>query len=315
MNEIVMEHTPHTKLGWIDLALVAMVTIWGVNAVVVKLAYLQFQPVAFMTLRFIIPPIVFALILCLTDRRFVFSRRDWIMLTLAGLVGTTIYQPCFLFGLQLSDVSDAALIIATTPAFVAILNRLLGREQLAPRGWLGIVIAFVGVAFSLSGNRSFGFSPDMWLGYVLLFFSDLFWASYVVLIAPLMQRHPPLRVTALSIILGAIPLVLFNLPSLAAQDWNAVNVGGWSSVLFSSVLAVVATTVIWNLSVQKIGGARTAIYMNLTPVIAMFTAVLLLSKEITLAKIIGTAIILFGVNLVRTAKLAMQTKPVTKSVN
>lgn len=195
------------------------------------------------------------------------------------------------------------MIIATTPAFVAILNRALGREHLAPRGWLGIVIAFAGVAFSLSGNRDFGFNPEMLFGYLLVLLSNLSWATYVVLAAPLMQRHPPLRVTALSTILGAIPLVLFNAPALATQNWGGVDWHGWSGILFSSVLGVVVAFVIWNLAVQKIGAARTAIYQNLTPVIAMLTAVMLLGKEITLVKVIGTVIILFGVQLVRTAKL------------
>jgi drug/metabolite transporter (DMT)-like permease len=300
-----MEHTntSHSKLDWIDLALIGMVTIWGVNAVVVRLTYAQIAPVAFMTLRFIIPAILFALILFFTDRSFTVSQCDWAWLAVAGFAGTTLYQPFFLFGLQFSDVSDAALIIATTPAFVAILNRALGREHLAPRGWLGIVIAFAGVAFSLSGNRDFGFNPEMLFGYLLVLLSNLSWATYVVLAAPLMQRHPPLRVTALSTILGAIPLVLFNAPALATQNWGGVDWHGWSGILFSSVLGVVVAFVIWNLAVQKIGAARTAIYQNLTPVIAMLTAVMLLGKEITLVKVIGTVIILFGVQLVRTAKL------------
>jgi drug/metabolite transporter (DMT)-like permease len=257
-----------------------------------------------MSLRFVIAPILFALVLLFINQLSDISGRDWVYFAAAGLAGTTFYQPFFLFGLLFSDVSDAALIIATIPAFVAILNRMLGREHLALRGWLGIVIAFFGVTFSLSGNRGFGFSSEMLLGYVLLLLSNLSWASYVVLAAPLMHRHSPLRVTALSMILGAIPLVLLSAPALTTQNWGAVDWYGWGDVLFSSVFGVVVAFVIWNLAVQKIGGVHTAIYMNLTPVIAIFTAVILLGREITLVKVIGIVIILSGVNLVRTAKLA-----------
>jgi drug/metabolite transporter (DMT)-like permease len=108
-----MEHTniTHTKLGWIDLALIVMVTIWGVNAVVVKLAYAQIAPATFMSLRFIIAPILLALILFLTDRSLIVSRRDWTWLAVAGLTGTTFYQPFFVLGKEITLVKVIGTVI------------------------------------------------------------------------------------------------------------------------------------------------------------------------------------------------------------
>jgi len=76
-----------------------------------------------------------------------------------------------------------------------------------------------------------------------------------------------------------------------------------SALIFSSVFAVVVAYIGWNLGVQKIGSARTAIYQNLKPAIAMLAAALMLGEHITLVKVIGTVIILLGVQIVRTAKL------------
>jgi drug/metabolite transporter (DMT)-like permease len=296
-------NSSHVALGWIDLALVGVVTIWGVNAIVVKLAYAQIEPVAFMALRFIIPLILFALILLFWDRSFTLTRRDWVWLAGAGLVGTTFYQPFYLFGLRYSDASDAALIGATTPAFVAIISGLAGRARLAPRGWVGIATAFAGVLVSLSGNHDFGLETQMLFGYALVLLGNLAMASYIVIAEPLTQHLPPVRVTALSMILGGVPLVLFSAPAVGALDWGAVDWRGWSALIFSSVFAVVVAYIGWNLGVQKIGGARTAIYQNLNPAIAMLAAALMLGEHITLVKVIGTAIILLGVQIVRTAKL------------
>jgi drug/metabolite transporter (DMT)-like permease len=299
-------HPAHSKLGWIDLALVVMVSIWGINAVVVKLVYTQIAPPAFMAVRFAIPAVVFAVIVCMTDRHLSLTRRDWGMLALTGLVGTAMYQPFFLFGLEHTNVSSASLLIATTPAFVAILNRLLGREKLARRGWLGIALAFAGISLIVTSSGDLKLGSDLLLGDALILISNLCWAGYAIMSADLMKRHPPLRVTALSIVLGTIPLVVFAIPALGSQDWSVVDGRGWSGVLFSSLGAVVVTFLIWNMAVQRIGSARTAIYQNLTPIVAIVTAAIALGEAITLAKIAGTLIVLAGVQLVRTAKVTVE---------
>jgi len=169
--------------------------------------------------------------------------------------------------------------------------------------WLGIATAFAGVLVSLSGNHDFGLETQMLFGYALVLLGNLAMASYIVIAEPLTEHLPPVRVTALSTILGGVPLVLFSAPAAGTLDWGAVDWRGWSALIFSSVFAVVVAYIGWNLGVQKIGSARTAIYQNLKPAIAMLAAALMLGEHITLVKVIGTVIILLGVQIVRTAKL------------
>jgi drug/metabolite transporter (DMT)-like permease len=53
--------------------------------------------------------------------------------------------------------------------------------------------------------------------------------------------------------------------------------------------------------VQKIGSARTAIYSNLTPIVAMIVAALWLGEPITRTQIVGATLILSGIALTRMA--------------
>jgi drug/metabolite transporter (DMT)-like permease len=297
-------HTGGSKLGLIELALLCMVAIWGINGAIIKIAYRQFDPLAFTCLRFILPPILFGLILLVMDRSFRLTKLDWLWFLAAGLTGTTIFQVLYHLGLNLSDAADAAIIMAATPAIVVCFNHALGRGSLALRGWLGIVIAFIGVTISLSDHPDFGFESRMWRGYALMGLADFVLAGYIMISEPLMRRHPPLRVTALSIILGSIPLVLITFPALVGQCWQVVDWRGWSCLLYSSVLSIVVAWFLYNLCMQRIGGARVAVYQNLIAAVAIVAAALLLGESITQVKAGGVAIILLGVYLVRTAKLA-----------
>ena len=58
-------------------------------------------------------------------------------------------------------------------------------------------------------------------------------------------------------------------------------------VLYSATFAIVVAYIIWNLGIQRIGGARTAFYSNLTPVIATLLATIFLGETLTVLKVVG----------------------------
>ncbi|MBE2238039.1 MAG: EamA family transporter [Caldilineaceae bacterium] len=291
------------KFGLIDLALLAMTVIWGVNAVVVKAIYVQIPPLVFMSVRFVLAGSLLLAILWGTERSMHIDRKDWLLLIAAGMVGTGLYQPLFLSGLAMTTASNTALLIATSPAFVALLNRLTGREVLSPRGWIGIALTLAGVLLIIEGGAGFSLASQSLLGDVMILLGSFLWASYAVLAAPLMARYSPLRVTALTTSIGAAPLILLGLPAVAAHDWKQVTIGGWSALFYSAVFAIVIGYIIWNNGVKKIGGARTALYNNLIPVIGAISAALILGEALTPLKIGGAAVIFAGLHLARTARV------------
>jgi drug/metabolite transporter (DMT)-like permease len=68
----------------------------------------------------------------------------------------------------------------------------------------------------------------------------------------------------------------------------------------------VVAYLIWNRGLQRLGGARTAIYSNLTPVIATLAAALFLGETLTLEKIAGAVFIFVGLYLARTANVLVE---------
>ncbi|MBK8048399.1 MAG: DMT family transporter [Anaerolineales bacterium] len=293
------------RFGAIDLALLAMVFIWGINAVVVKATYAQIPPMAFMAIRFIVAAALLLLVAYLFERSLAVRRADWRMMIAVGLVGTSFYQPLFLTGLAMTTASNTALIIATSPAFVALINRALGRETLARRGWFGILLAFLGIFLIIQGGGGLELTSTMLTGDLLILAGSFLWALYAVMAAPLMTRYSPLRVTALTTTIGAIPLILIGLPAVAALNFGNVQPSGWAGLLYSAIFAIVIAFIIWNNGVKRIGGARTAFYSNLIPVVGAISAAIILGEVITPLKVAGAAIIFLGLYLARTSKLLL----------
>jgi drug/metabolite transporter (DMT)-like permease len=58
------------------------------------------------------------------------------------------------------------------------------------------------------------------------------------------------------------------------------------------------------MAVKQIGSARTSVYSNLVPIVAMLAAVVFIGERLTAAKVGGAAAVLVGVALTRVGKAA-----------
>lgn len=292
--------------GATDLALVVMTFIWGSNFIVVKTTLTQLSPDAFAALRFIIASVLLTAFVWQRQRGFGIRRADWGKLALAGIIGTTFYQPVFVHGLALSPASTSALILSSTPILIVLLNRLLGRERIARRGWIGIALSFLGIAFVVESAGALNWNSQSLLGAFLILLCALGWSLYSIISAPLLRTYSSLSVTALSTVIGTVPLVLISTPALLSQDWSRVDIVGWSGVSYSGIFSIVVAYIIWNRGVQRLGSARTAIYNNLTPVVATLAAALFLNEPLTWLKIAGALVIFSGLYLARTASVVIE---------
>jgi drug/metabolite transporter (DMT)-like permease len=63
------------------------------------------------------------------------------------------------------------------------------------------------------------------------------------------------------------------------------------------------------MAVREIGSARTSVYSNLVPIVAMLTAVVFLGEAVTLARLSGAAAVLLGVALTRVGKMTPRLPP------
>jgi|GEM_PF-125782 len=284
----------------VDLALIGGMTVWGANMIAVKAALGEMLPLAFNALRFVIAASAMLVLLLLVERNVQLRRQDIRWLLVTGVVGNCIYQFFFINGINLSTAGNTAFMMATAPIWVAALGCLWAGERLSPAGWAGVFTAFCGIVLIIfgSGDR-IGLSFETLSGDLLTLTGAVCWATYTLMTKPLLQRYSPLKVTACAMVMGTVPLLLLSTPALRAQDWSAVSVQSWGLLLFSSLGALVLVYNIWSWGVRIIGGARTAVYNNLAPIMAGFFGYLIMGEHWTLLRTVGAITILTGVYLVR----------------
>jgi drug/metabolite transporter (DMT)-like permease len=289
----------------LDLLLLAMVTIWGANFSLVKVAMRDFPELAFNAFRLVIASGIFLAALWWQRRQKDqpqapgLTRSDWTRLAFLGLIGHLSYQLLFLGGVKRTSVGNGSLIMGTTPVVVALLTAWTGHERVPPLRWLGAAISFAGLYIVVSQKVEWSASGH--LGDLLVFASVVCWATYSVASVPLLRKHSPLVVTGYSIAIGAGLYIAVSLPTLLRVDWRSISLFSWGLMIASAVFALSLAYLIWYTSVQRAGSTRTAAWSNLTPVVATAIAALWLGEPITANQLVGSLAIFTGLFITRRA--------------
>jgi drug/metabolite transporter (DMT)-like permease len=292
---------PARRLSTDDLGMLLVCLIWGFNFSITKSAFDQISPLAFTAIRFAISSLLLWLVLRVVEGPAKLPPGGMKRLVLLGVVGNTFYQLAFMLGLARTTASNSALILSTVPTVVAIFAGTLGLERITTRMRWGIALGMLGVGLVIA-TRGVAFDRGTFTGDLLSLVAVLCWAGYTVGLRRVPQGVSPLRVTTITAIAGTPGLVLVGLPGVLHLDWGAVSAMAWLAVAYASLLSLVVAYLLWNRSVKAIGGTRTAIYMCLTPVIAVLGAWLLLGERPHPLQGIGAVFIITGVLLTRTDK-------------
>jgi len=275
--------------------------IWGLNFSVTKAAFDQIPPLPFTAVRFIIASLLLWLVVRAVEGPARLPPGALRLLIILGVVGNTFYQLAFTVGLARTSATNSALILSTVPTVVAVFAGALGLERITPRMRWGIALGTLGV-FLVIATRGVEFSLGNLTGDLLTVLAVLFWAGYTIGLRRVPPEVSPLRVTMITTIAGTPGLVLAGLPGSLRMNWGQVSLEGWLAVGYASVLSLVVAYLLWNRSVKAIGGTRTAIYMCITPLVAVLGAWLLLGERPHPLQGIGAIFIITGVLLTRTER-------------
>ena len=287
-----------------DAGMLLVCLIWGVNFGVTKLAIGQIPPLPFTAIRFAIASLVLWIVLRITEGPLALPAATVRRLVVLGVVGNTLYQLSFILGLAHTTATNSSLLLSTMPTVVALFGGALGLERVSARmGW-GIALGTIGVGLVIA-TRGVGFSVGTVGGDLLTVLAVLCWAGYTLGLRSLPSGLSSLRVTTVTTMAGAPGLVLAGLPGVVRLDWSAVPTTAWAAMAYATIFSLVVAYILWNRSVQTVGGTRTAVYMCLVPLVASAAAWFLLGERIHPLQGIGAVLIIAGVLLTRKRESAV----------
>jgi len=226
------------------------------------------------------------------------ARRDWLGITGLGFLGYYFASLLDFLGLQYVSAGVGRLIMFLYPTLVVILSAVFLKKNPAARELAALAITYSGIALVLSSqisaapeSRAFAF------GALLIFSSAMCYAVYLVTGSQLVKRVGSVRFTAYTMIVSTVPAMiqfaLLEPPSalqLPAQLW-------WIGIALATLCTVMPVLLVAE-ALKRIGANHFAFIGALGPVTTVLADFALLEGALSVAQVLGGALVISGVLLV-----------------
>lgn len=290
----------HSKTRRVELILLVIVFIWGVNTPVMKIGLNAMDPLVYNAFRMVIAALLTGAAMLVTRNYRPMAAKDIRLLAAISVFGFFTNQIFIIYGMDATTAGNAALVLATLPVNIALINRIFGYELLAPRVALGILASLAGVVLTVVGaGKEISLTGPHLTGAVLILIGQWGYGWYTVAFRRLADNYSLHQIMASVFAINAALFTLIAVPGLARTDWAAVPAGGWYSIVFSAFFALAVANFTWIWAVKALGSTRASLYPNLCPIISIAFAWLFLDESFGLLQAAGGAVIFLGLWLAR----------------
>ena len=275
----------------------AVVVIWGVNFVVIKIGLRDLPPILFSALRFLCAALPLAL--------FIKPPKASLRLVLVfGLFQFAIQFTLLFTGIKLGLPAGLASLVVQLQAFftMGLAVLLLGERPRAAQ-LVGALVALGGmavVAVNLEARATL-------IGFVLVVLAGLCWAVANIagkqMGAPLTPGGPSRPVNPLALVVWGSVVAT---PPLFVVSWLFEGAGAWQlaahnftwhtlwAVLFNAWPNTLLGFGIWSMLMRKYPAATIAPFSLLVPVAGMVTAAIVLDESLQWWKLVAGVLVLGG---------------------
>ena len=293
---------PDRKNYAVDALLLSTVLIWGFNYAIVKMTFRYFHPIAFNAVRFTVSSAAMFLVLKMRGEGLRIASHDIRRILWLGFIANAFYQFLFVLGLARTGAGNGALIMALSPVFAFLIGVATGRERFSRGVLTGIIMSLAGVAAIVAfGSEGISFAGS-WRGDLLMMAASICWGWQSAESTRLLGKYGPIRLTVATMIAGTAMMVPMSLPWIIAQPWPSIAPIAWLGLGYSALLSIAYGYFVWAHALNTIGVARTSVFNNLTPIVALLAGWLLLGENPVASQIAGVVLVLVGVFIVRSRK-------------
>lgn len=286
---------PHL-LPWI--ALVTIWLVWGSTYLAIRIAVREMAPLAAAALRFFCAGLAMSVLAAFADRAHGWpSRRQLLDYSLIGVLFLGLGNGLVMWSEQRIPSGIAALLVATVPLWMTLLDGLRPRGQpWTIRVWLGTLLGLVGV-FLVARPDGGDWSGHL-AGIVALQVATISWTVGALYSQSLPAKLPVLTASAVEMLVGSLALIAES--RLVGEDLGtlrAASADAWWSLLYLMVFGSLLGFTAFSYCLNELPATTVGTYAYVNPIVAVFLGSVFLGEPLSAWLLAGGALILAAVVL------------------
>jgi drug/metabolite transporter (DMT)-like permease len=221
------------------------------------------------------------------------NAREWRLLLIAAFLGIPVQYLVQFYGLSLTTVSHASLMVGSMPVLLGAAATLFAGERLDKIGWIALISSTIGVALIVLGGQhaTNGQSPSL-IGDLLVLAALLVSLFWILMNKRLMERHPPAVITVYGIYTGFVMISVWVFLHDGPPPVQGVPLAAWLASVASGILCTAGATLLWNWGIHHVPATRAAVFLNIEPMLGSFLGVELLGDRLGPSAWVGGTLIL-----------------------
>jgi drug/metabolite transporter (DMT)-like permease len=300
--------TPHHARGLGFAACALAGALWGCSFLVGKIALLEMDFAHMILYRFLFAVVALAPFLIIN--RPGLNQREWWILIVASFLGVPMQFLIQFYGLSLTTVSHASLMVGAMPVILAVGAALYAHERLDALGWIAVVVSTCGAGLiALSGSHHPARGAATLAGDLLVVLSmgmALFW---ILLNKQLLERHSVIVITSYGVLLGTIMLMIWVPLRYGMPPLGGISRTAWLAIAVSGLLCTVAPKLLWNWGVARVPASQAGVLLNMQPLVGCLLGIAVLKERLGLLAWVGGGLILAATLALTTRSKALVREP------
>ena len=288
--------------------LLVVAIFWGGTWVAGRIAVGEASPLAVANWRFLLAAVVLGGIVLAREGWPRWRAGEWRDVAALGASGIFLYNVCFLYGLKFIEAGRGALVVALTPAVIALADWLIFGAPMSRRKGTGVLLAMLGCLLVVTrGDIHLLTSGAVGVGEILILGCVVLWSTYTFIGRRVNRTLTPLAATFGASLTGWAMLTVAALVDGSLFALDDLRLDGAASIVFLGVLGTALSFTWYAAAVREIGPTRAGMFINLVPVFGVALGALMLHERLAAATYLGGALVILGVLALNTPTLKRNT--------
>ena len=275
--------------AWLRRPDVLMVAVSAPGYVATREALTVLAPQDLVPLRYLVAALLLGLYLASRRRRPRLTRGDVPRMLVVAVCGYGGYGLLVTFGQATVPAGTTSLLLNISPVFAFILAYFVLVERTTRRGYLGMLVAVIGVAtISVGDATATGIDSNV----LLIIAAALLLAVFLIVQQPLLRRVGAAEMAFWGCAVGG----LMTLPAARFEVVPALFTASvWLALAVLLVLSTAAAYTLWNATLARTSVAEGGSLLLVVPIFSVLLGWAVLGEVPSLAAVIGGATALGGV--------------------